>query len=59
MDLLTNTFDAQAVQEISNLPLLPQDQQDVLRWMPAKNGICTLVRLADKPWLKVLLADLL
>jgi hypothetical protein len=41
MQLLSNTFDNQAIQAITNIQPVPNDQQDVLRWLPSKNGICT------------------
>ena len=41
MQLLTNTFDGQAVQAITSVQSVPNDQQDILRWKPSKNGICT------------------
>jgi len=41
MQLLTNTFDGQAVQAITSVQPVPNDQQDILRWKPSRNGICT------------------
>ena len=41
MQLLSNTFDNQAIQAITNIQHVPNDQQDILRWLPSKNGICT------------------
>lgn len=41
MQLLTNTFDNVAVQAISTVRPVPTNQEDILRWTPAKNGICT------------------
>jgi hypothetical protein len=39
IDLLSNTFSAQANQIITTIQPIPTDQPDILRWMPAKNGI--------------------
>lgn len=39
--LLTNTFDNAAVQAIASVRPVPSNQQDILRWTPTKNGICT------------------
>jgi len=41
MQFLTNTFDGQAVQGITSVQPVPNDQQDILRWIPSKNGLCT------------------
>ena len=41
MQLLTNTFDSQAVQAITSVRPVPNDHQDILRWMPSWNGIST------------------
>jgi len=41
LHLLTNTFDNLAVQDIASVRPVPSDEQDILLWTPAKNGICT------------------
>ena len=41
LDLIANIFDDQAVQAITSVQTVPSDQQDILRWTPAKNGQCT------------------
>jgi len=41
MQLLSNTFDNQTVQAISSVRPVPNDQHDILRWTPSKNGLCT------------------
>jgi len=41
MQLLTNTFDGQVVQAITSVQSVPNDRQDILRWKPSRNGICT------------------
>jgi hypothetical protein len=41
LQLLTNTFDNAAVQAITSVRPVPTNQQDILRWTPTKNGICT------------------
>jgi hypothetical protein len=41
VNLLNNTFDQQAVQQITNVPTVPQQWLDILRWTPAKTGQCT------------------
>jgi hypothetical protein len=39
--LLTSTFTDQAVHTIEATPFVNSDTDDILRWEPAKNGLCT------------------
>lgn len=39
--LLSTTFLHRATQEISATPIIQSDSEDILRWKPAKNGLCT------------------
>ena len=39
--LIANIFDDQAVQTITEVQIVPNDQHDILRWTPAKDGQCT------------------
>ena len=40
MDLLSNVFDQNGVQIISQVKTVYNDQHDTLRWTPAKKGDC-------------------
>jgi len=39
--LIANIFDDQAVQTITEVQIVPNNQHDILRWTPAKDGQCT------------------
>ena len=41
VNLIASIFDNQAVQEITNINPINSDQQDILRWIPSKNGQCS------------------
>ena len=41
VNLIASIFDNQAVQEITNINPVNSDQQDILRWIPSKNGQCS------------------
>ena len=41
LDLLSNIFDSQAVQVISQVQTVPSQDPDILRWTPARKGDCT------------------
>lgn len=38
---IANISDTQAVQAITAVPMVPSEQNDVLRWVPAKDGKCS------------------
>jgi hypothetical protein len=40
-DLLSTTFSPQAVQAIQSIQVVNSDHQDILRWTPSTNGLCT------------------
>jgi hypothetical protein len=40
-DLLFTTFSPQAVQAIQSIQVVNSDHQDILRWTPSTNGLCT------------------
>jgi hypothetical protein len=40
-DLLSTTFTPQAVQTITNTPIVHSPNEDILRWKPSTNGQCT------------------
>jgi hypothetical protein len=40
-DLLSTTFSQQMVKQITNTPIVQSQQNDILRWQPAPNGLCT------------------
>lgn len=40
-DLISKIFDDQAADCIANIQVVPSENPDRLRWMPAKKGICT------------------
>lgn len=39
--LLSTTFSRQAAQSIATTPVVDSDQEDILRWTPARDGQCT------------------
>jgi hypothetical protein len=39
--ILASIFDNQAVQEITSLPIIPNAESDILRWVPSRDGKCT------------------
>jgi len=41
LQLLTNIFDEQAVQQITSIHSVPSTHSDMLRWKPSRNGVCT------------------
>jgi hypothetical protein len=41
VNYIANSFDTQAVQAIAEVPIVPSDQNDILRWIPAKDGKCS------------------
>jgi hypothetical protein len=40
-DLLSTTFSQQMVQQITSTPIVQSQQNDILRWQPTTNGLCT------------------
>jgi hypothetical protein len=41
VNYIANIFDTQDVQAIAEVPIVPSDQNDILRWIPAKDGKCS------------------
>jgi hypothetical protein len=40
-DLISQIFDDQATQCIIQTPIVPSDSSDIIRWKPARKGVCT------------------
>jgi hypothetical protein len=41
MHLLSHTFDNHAINAITSINPVPNNQQDILIWFPSKNGTCS------------------
>lgn len=40
-ELISQIFDREATQCITHVPIVQSDSQDIVRWTPAKKGVCT------------------
>jgi hypothetical protein len=49
INLIASIFDNQAVQAITNINPVNSDQQDILRWIPSKNGQCSTKNYLQAP----------
>lgn len=41
LQILSSTFSDQAAHSIAETPIVDSDQEDILRWLPARDGKCT------------------
>lgn len=41
VDYIATNFDTQAVQEITDVPMVPSEDNDILRWVPSRDGKCS------------------